>query len=261
VTTFIVSTGRCGSTSLCAWLGGHGVDARMEPYAERLVVHSCDKLAGRPNKSVKLLGDVLRRHPSGCIVDNNLSLFVEDLSCMGDARFIWLIRNPWDCISSLMAWKWYRRKGDIDPKDVFANNRLTAHDAGEMSIDAWKALPKLGKCAWYWKFLNLRIEEQLARLDDDAWMRIGLEDWSPATAGAVLRFVGVDPGRIHPDLPRTNLGRWNNERPRWTDDEISLAVEVAGTTLWRWYSEGKFKRPSSQERKTQGAGFARREQR
>lgn len=247
MTTFVVGTGRCGTFSLFTWLGNHGVDSHMETYAKRLVVYSCDKLHRRANRSVKLLADMFRRHPNGCVVDHNLSLFVEDLACMGDARFIWMIRNPWDCISSMMARKWYRRPNDIKSDDVYANNRLDAAVAGEMSIDEWKDLPMLGRCAWYWKFLNLRIEEQLARLDDDSWVRVRLEDWSNGTAQGVLRFVGADQGRIHPDLPKTNLGRRDKERPRWTDDETSLVVEVAGTALWRWYSEGKFKNPSPKE--------------
>lgn len=249
MTTLVVSTGRCGSASLSQWLGSCGVVARMEPYAKSLVVCSRKSLSGVHDKGVGVvLGRVMRLNPNGVMVDSNLSLFIDDLDRLGDARFVWLIRNPWDCISSLMAWKWYRESGDIDAGDVFANNRLTAVMAGEMTADQWESLSILGRCAWYWSFLNLRIEQQLSLLDENCWIRVRLEDWSPVVAQSVLRFTGHVDGAVDEwQLPKMNVGAQNRWRPRWTNDETAVAVAVAGKTLWRWYSEGKFKNPPPRE--------------
>lgn len=98
----------------------------MEPYAEQLVKFSVQKVeSGKASPAaIKLLGNIARAHAGGCVVDNNLSLFVDELADICPCRFIWLIRNPWDCISSLMAWKWYRYPEEIDENDVFAKNRL-----------------------------------------------------------------------------------------------------------------------------------------
>ena len=117
---FVVGTGRCGSLSVGRWLQDNDVLTEMESYAKRLCQCVEDKVRGdRWNR--KPLEAVWSRTPlNGVIVDNNLSLFIEDLAAMGPCRFIWLIRNPWDCISSLMAWKWYRERRDIEPNDVFA---------------------------------------------------------------------------------------------------------------------------------------------
>ena len=245
--TFVVGVGQCGDMSLCTWLQQHGVRAVMEPHAERLIKAAVVKAeTGKVEPiTAKLLADVPRPHRNGCVVDENLSLFIEDLARMTTCRFVWLIQNPWDCISSLMAQKWYREPENRGRDDVFANNRLTASMTGEMSGQWWRGLPKIGKCAWYWKFLNLRIEQQLDELDEDQWMRVRLEDWSPVIARAVLRFVGGVEGGAEWPLPMTNAGRWNGERPRWTDDEMALVHEVAGTALWRWYAEGHFRSPEA----------------
>lgn len=217
----------------------------MEPCAENLVVDARNKLLGVERKqAMQFLKLIFRRNPHACIVDNNLSLFVENLAAMGSCRFVWLIRNPWDCIASLMAWKWYRKPNDIDPNDVFANNRLTAYDADEMSGYEWEALGNLGKCAWYWKFLNLRIEQQLEILDEDCWVRVRLEDWSPAIASSLLRSVGSVDGDVADwRLPKMNAGPQGRDRPRWTKDEVALVTEVAGKTLARWYPERNFQVP------------------
>lgn len=248
MTTFVVCTGRCGSTSLCQWLQRYG-DASMEPFARELIVESVKKpVTGKPSPAaVKLLTDIVRLCKNRTVVDNNLSLFVEDLAEIGPCRFVWLIRNPWDCISSLMAWKWYRDPDDIDENDVFAQNRLDAFRAGDEVRDVWPqhwtSWTKLQKCAWYWRWLNLQIEQQLSRLPEDHWIRVRLEDWSPATAKAVLRFVSGDDVVKDASLPRTNEGRWDDERPKWTEDEVSQVESVAGTALWRWYPEAHFKSP------------------
>ena len=217
----------------------------MEPDAERLVVYSHYKLnSGKSEEAVQFLSDVLRRYSHACIVDNNLSLFIENLANSGPCRFIWLIRNPWDCIASLAAWKWYRKPKDVEPNDVFANHRLAADVAGEMTPDEWKDLPLLGRCAWYWKFLNLRIERQLVALDEDRWVRVRLEDWSPAIARSLLRSVGSVDGDVADwRLPKMNAGPRGRDRPRWTTDEVALVTEVAGKTLARWYPERNFQMP------------------
>lgn len=216
----------------------------MERYAESLCRQAVYKLSRGPwNRGV--LETVWARSPShGVSVDNNLSLFIEDLAVMGPCRFVWLIRNPWDCISSLMAWKWYRKPNDIEPGDVFANCRLTAYAAGEMIADEWMRLSLLGRCAWYWKFLNLRIEQQLGVLDEDCWVRVRLEDWSPAVARSLLCFTGaVDVNVTDWPLPKMNAGPQSRDRPRWTKDEVTLVTEVAGKTLARWHPERNFQMP------------------
>lgn len=214
----------------------------MEPYAESLVVDARNKLAGvEREQAMRFLNLVFRRNLHACIVDNNLSLFIEDLAGLKPCRFIWLIRNPWDCIASLMAWKWYRKPNDIEPNDVFANHRLTADTAGEMTEDEWMRLSLLGRCAWYWKFLNLRIEQQFTALDEDCWVRVRLEDWSPAIARSLLRSVGSVDGDVTDwRLPKMNAGPRGRNRPRWTEDEVALVTEVAGKTLARWYPERNF---------------------
>lgn len=246
---FVIGTGRCGSLSLARWFQDHGVRTEMERHAELLCRQAVYKLS-RGSWDHGVLNVVWARSPShGVSVDNNLGLFVENLAVMGPCRFVWLIRNPWDCIASLMAWKWYRKPNDIEPDDVFANNRLTAYDADEMSGYEWEALGNLGKCAWYWKFLNLRIERQLEALDEDCWVRVRLEDWSPAIARSLLRSVGSVDGDVTDwPLPKMNAGPRGRDRPRWTKDEVALVTEVAGKTLARWYPERNFQMPVTRTR-------------
>lgn len=243
----MIGTGRCGSLSLGRWFQDRGVRTEMERHAESLCRQAVYKL-GRGSWNRGVLETVWARSPShGITVDNNLSLFIENLASRAPCRFVWLIRNPWDCISSLMAWKWYRDDNDIDPRDVFAQNRLTAPmvgKIGEMSPYRWHCLPKLGKCAWYWKFLNLRIEQQLGVMDEDRWVRVRLEDWSPAIARSLLRSVGSVDGDVTDwRLPKMNAGPQGRDRPRWTKDEMALVTEVAGKTLARWYPERNFQMP------------------
>ncbi len=241
--TFVVSTGRCGSTSLARWLQDNGLATEMEPHAFQLCCLAYEKMRGCSWDDSVLTGLWSRMPVGGVVVDNNLSLFIEDLAAMGPCRFVWLIRNPWDCISSLMAWRWYRNPDDPESGDGFASHRpFPIH---EMHVCDWSELPLIGKCAWYWKFLNLRIEGQLTVLDENCWVRVRLEDWSPAIARSLLRSAGSVDGVVADwRLPKMNSGPWDRDRPRWTKDEVALVTEVAGKVLARWYPERNFQMPA-----------------
>lgn len=250
----VVGTGRCGSTSLCEWLNRCGLVARMEPRAPELVVQQRRLIEGPGFDPYDIFDVALNLPQVEAVVDNNLSFFVRMLLELdGALRAIWLIRNPWDCVASMVGWKWYRQPNDIMPDDIFARNRLHAPWTGEMTWAEWDALPVVGRCAWCWSYVNRSIRQQLRAVPLGHWMQVRLEDWDDQKAREVYQFVdrcfqGSGVGIREPDdlsLPRTNQGPLPptrpggppTPRPDWTEDERVLLRRFAGGMMEHCYPD------------------------
>lgn len=250
----VVGTGRCGSNSFCAWLRRCGLLARMEPTAPELVVQQRRYVEGEPCSLSLIPSLALTMPDADAVVDNNLSLFVK-LLCEHDAlvRVIWLIRNAWDCVGSMVGWKWYRDPADIAPDDIYALNRLQAPWTSELTWSEWKSLPAVARCAWCWSFINRSIEQQLQAVPPSTWMKVRLEDWNDEKAREVYGFVregfglaGI-PTREPKDLtlPHDNKGPYlvvrpgesPGAKPTWTEWDRCLVRRFAGGMMERLYPD------------------------
>jgi len=248
----VVGTGRCGSNSFCAWLRRCGLVARIEPTASQLVVEQRRFVEGDGCNLGLLPSLALTTPDADAVVDNNLSFFVKLLlNHEPSLRVIWLIRNAWDCVGSMVGWKWYRDSTDIVQNDIYARNRLQAPWTSEMTWPEWKSLPAVGRCSWSWSFINRSIEQQLQAVSPSVWMKVRLEDWNDEKAREVYGFVrewfglaGI-PTREPEDLtlPHENKGPYPVVRPgetpcskpKWTEWERCLVRRFAGGMVERHY--------------------------
>lgn len=175
---FIVSTGRSGSVTLARVLNQFpGVEAFHENPPE-LVAEARAYLKGdlAREQLIALLQDT--RRPSSEQLDyvesnQKLSFMVGALrEAFPQARYVWLIRNGLDVVSS-----WAHRKNywPHENKGLWSTHRIRGDEVGVMTTAQWQSLSPFAKCCWYWAWTNRKIEADLNATDAE-WMLLRLED-------------------------------------------------------------------------------------
>lgn len=136
-----VGTGRCGTKSLAKELGGvHEPTPWLHDEPKRWY------LSGNPDSPLELI-IVMRAELDTPIVVDFKNSFMMRLILTIDirAKFIWIIREPVDCIRSMMKGKWFQG-GDNPGEDLI-------HPWSEW--DKWQ--DSLDKCIWYYRTVNEHI--------------------------------------------------------------------------------------------------------
>lgn len=239
----VVGTGRCGSNSMAQWLARCGLKVAMEPFAE---IAACANywymkhLRVDASPRMDIIRHMMRMYDRyDVIVDNNLSYCSLRMYAYGVVdRVIWLVRNPWDTVCSLVKWKWYRDPEDIRPDDVFANTRVDWTDLG---VPEWGSCTKIEKCAHYWTQLNGLLCHDLSLLETNYYLsRVRLEDWSALTATKLISFLGAS----MPDdwrLPHANRAETLADAappPEPTEENIATVERICKPTQELLYPEG-----------------------
>jgi hypothetical protein len=139
---WVIGTGRCGTKSYAVWKGGVH-EPRPSIRQEALQYYY------KQDKSEALMEKLKDRLKYGLCSDNCQSLVIAPIvSIDKKAKFVWLIRNPNDCIHSFMrrgGWNAYIETLKIEPKKGFHEH--------------WGDLQKF---TWYYWFLNGIIAQRLS---------------------------------------------------------------------------------------------------
>jgi hypothetical protein len=180
---FILSTGRCGSTSITDMFNQNAEFKAFHEDISHLVALSTDlahkELSDKEieSKFKGILRNKLWDAGSNQVIvhsDHRLWNFVGFLAdYFPNSYFIHLIRNPFDSVNSFMPRNWY---SDEEIDSIYEKYRLKGNYSGEFSNEEWNALSRLEKCTWYWNYVNENINKQLGHIDNSRHTLIKLEE-------------------------------------------------------------------------------------
>lgn len=192
---FIVGTGRSGSQSISEILSQHPDVSCSHENKGMLIRLSTEYEEGVKSKKEvkKILIDLytpknIRTDFYG-ESDQKLSNLIPILSeIFPKAKFIWLIRNPKDIITSTVSRGWFedREFGYISKEldsseriyvpEVFSINRLNGFKINAFSEIEWRKMSVFERNCWYWYYWNLKIQKGLDQIESDKKFKVKLEE-------------------------------------------------------------------------------------
>lgn len=183
-----VGTGRCGTHLLAKNLDGvHEPHPRIVADATKFwqEIHT-GELLEKLRERMEL--------DTPAIIDHKNSVVIPAILRVDpDAEFIWLIRDPADCVESSLRAKLYKR----DQSDHWDGNRLAPREGFPKYFDA------LDKNIWRYYTINRTIEVELSWIARERWKfqkSEDLQDWDPPTKDDVYE-VG-ERGQVERQLRR-----------------------------------------------------------
>lgn len=137
---YVVGTGRCGTGSIAKIYGGlHEPEPKIN--SEAIDYHVTGKCSEILMDKLKIRRDM----DTPMISDNKQSLVIDLIDNIDPrARFIWLIRNPVDCVTSFMRRGNHLKSERISPPE----GKYSAYD-------------NIGMICWFWKEKNEVINKLL----------------------------------------------------------------------------------------------------
>jgi hypothetical protein len=224
---FVTSCARSGSTSLARILDTAPNGRCLVEPTPNLNVESRDFMEGRLADPFRVIAEhiaprVASALDGGAVYgEKNVTLgpFIPHLDALLRCRFVWILRDGRDVVTSLMNWHMeafgniYRECAFADPLSPQAIASLaqvppdldTADYArprpqpGDAWHDRWPSMSRFQMAAWYWAFINRLFAEQLRRIPADRWMRV---DYTRITVDGVahlfdfLGLQGFDRARV-----------------------------------------------------------------
>jgi hypothetical protein len=218
---FMLSTGRTGTGTFAHLLQqSNNVRAFHTPNPEMIKEALEVQQAWTPPSAhigfkTKAIKDIMRGHREKIYAETNPKLypFARELDAAFDARFFWVIRDPFEYVNSGLSRNWYTGTGGV--WDQYR----------ERPRDGWDAdMTQVHKIAWHWCEINSTIEKSLSELESvrvyhftdiryDRSAVLDLAKWLGATdiTGEVVdRIFGL----------RINSGRSSAPRDPKTGDHI-----------------------------------------
>lgn len=199
---FILSTGRCGSTSIKDIFNQHPKFLAFHEVMEPLIYLST-QLAEQPKRQKEIYGELdnlfanrLWEAKKGQIIvhsDHRLWNLVPYLSnYFPKAYFIHLIRNPYDSVKSFLQRDWYIDIEKTGKRILFDKYRLYGHKVKDVSSDVWNNFDQTEKCLWYWNYVNQHIYNQLLALSSSNHSYIKLETLESDINQLIILKFGVE---------------------------------------------------------------------
>jgi len=172
---FILSSGRSGTKTMAESLSKLPDCLCLHEPAPQLILESSAYRYGRLDGNTLKEFLIKTRNPviKGKIYgesNQTLSLIVPVLTTsFPDGKFIWLIRNGLDVVSSIFARKWYtghsanhdRYEDCPSLEKAWIDGRIMGDLCGDVSSTKWKSMNPFARCCWYWAYINLAIERDL----------------------------------------------------------------------------------------------------
>lgn len=200
---FILSTGRCGSTSIKEMFNQHPRFLAFHEDIEPLIQLSTElaEYPERQNYIFHTLDELFKTKiweakPDQIIVhsDHRLWNLVPYLSnYFPNAYFIHLIRNPFDSVKSFLQRDWYVNNDIQKRQSLFDKYRLYGDKVKDVSKEEWNAFDQIDKCLWYWNYVNLEINSQLEKLHDSRHSYITLEEFEKTFNKVIKPRFNINP--------------------------------------------------------------------
>ena len=171
--------------------------------------------------------------PQHVYVESNcyLSLFTRELDRVLAPHFLFLLREPADVINSLFVKGWYLDPV-LAPPSFDYNVSHPNHAFGRLmpatpeGFERWKRLTRIGRIAWFYNALNLRVIDDLRKLPPQRWSVLRVDGCDHACFANVQRHIGNQRVISRQDfdaVAQRRPGRANHHRvcEDWTAQERS----------------------------------------
>jgi glycosyltransferase involved in cell wall biosynthesis/DNA-binding SARP family transcriptional activator len=173
---FVLSTGRSGTKTIAKRLSELRDCLCLHEPAPQLILESSAYRYGRieNEKLRQLLLQTRQPVVNGKVYgesNQTLALIVPVLAkSFPKAKFIWLIRNGLDVVSSIFSRQWYTghsanhdRYEDCPPLEkAWIDGRIRGDLCGDVPFVKWKKMNPFARCCWYWAYVNRTIENDLS---------------------------------------------------------------------------------------------------
>lgn len=178
----------------------------------------------------------LETHAYSFEASAHLSLSIEALYKAFGARFVLLVRSPEKVVNSYIRKGWYSQKAIRNNSDLALGYQNYCeephHFLGRIMpsgdrFDTWNQMSRVGKLAWYWNILNLRVLEQFAELPKEHYLVEKLENFSYERYLEIADFLGYASSVSKDSYESLSERRPNRSRANlqsvdaWNDAEIS----------------------------------------
>lgn len=235
---FILSTGRCGSTTIRDFLNQarnchcvHEPEPQLIAEATRYAYGEFDH-----REMVELLRTTRPVQVEGKRYgESNLKLsFVFDAldEAFPQASYVWLLRDGRETVASMHARGWYTHSSELHAWERW---RIQGDRVGDVSVQAWMNMSAFEKCCWYWTYVNRLIQRKLNRVADRS-MRVRVEYLQQASP-QVFGFLELT-------RPETAIvGKANvamaHHRPEhysaWPEEQVAIFKDYCGSAMDEWY--------------------------
>ncbi|MDW5290754.1 sulfotransferase [Formosa sp. PL04] len=200
---FILSTGRCGSTSIKNIFNQH---SRFMAFHEEItpLIELSTRLAENAHQEKEIYSKldfifaerIWEAKNDQIIVhsDHRLWNLVPYLSkYFKNAFFIHLIRNPSDSVKSYIQRDWHLPTSKESSITIFDKYRLCGFKVHDVDYTVWSKMNQTEKCLWYWSYVNTNINNDLKMLDENKWGVVKLETFVDDMNKVIKPQCNLDP--------------------------------------------------------------------
>ena len=236
---FVLGTGRSGTTSIVDILNQNPKCKAYHEDIHQLIRISTD-LAYFPSKKdlyYSELDDIFKNKIWPLSEDQiiihsdqrlwNLVPYLE--TYFPNSKFIHLKRDIYSTVKSMLSRDWYivNEYPEVNKHD-WAKYRLQADRLGVMSSQKWSKLSQTSKCAWYWYYVNQKIQEELNALEDRRVLKVNLNDLD-ANLSLLAKFVSKDDFEykitISNKIKKSNLSKYKSLSDNQLRAEIDNLID------------------------------------
>lgn len=189
-----------------------------------------------------------------------LSFSIKELYERFGAKFILMIRSPEKVVSSYLTKGWYKKNvitGNPELALGYQPHKQFHHFLGRTvpkgeELHEWQKMSRVGKLAWFWATLNLKVVELLSELPEEVYRIQKLEDLTYERYQDLASFSGFTTG-----LSQKQYNALVKERPNsfkklrttdhWTErekEEFESQVKTAAQYFHYEYKIDNLIRPS-----------------
>lgn len=235
---FILSTGRCGSTSIEDFLN-QAPDCHCVHEPDPQLISEATLYAYGKYDHHKLIEQLKSSRPAS--VDGKqygeshpkLSFVFPALNeAFPTAKYIWLLRDGRDTVSSFLARGWYTGSQELHEWEAW---RIQGDEVGDFSQKQWATLAPFEKCCWYWTYVNRRIQRSLDEVAERS-LRVRLERLQ-GSSSTLFGFLGLTPPSkptlitANKAMPHHKLAKYTD----WNEDQVAAFMDYCGTAMDEWY--------------------------
>ncbi len=188
VFTFVVSTGRSGTTSIARYLNQSDQIDFFHERRKQLLRLSYEYACGNSSEE-RILEELdaiyvrTTQYTKAKYGESDHHIF-NMISCirkvLPQARFIWLVRSAKDVVQSGVHRGWYSDEETHAKYDVIKHDwnryRIRGDHIGVIETEEWQRMSVFERNCWYWSYVNEQIEKQLQLIDSTNWIRMTLEN-------------------------------------------------------------------------------------
>lgn len=244
---FVLSTGRSGSKTISFTLSENPKVSCRHEISPFIIKLSTDYAYGRYSEDyfLDILDEVYgksKRTPKGELLgesNQKLTVLAPLLhKLFPKAKFIWIIRNGKDVVSSIHGrdWYWPEHKNDTElfnPNHrTWDNYRIEGDKVGQFTTEEWNNMTRFEKNCWYWVYWNDLIEDFFKSLPEEQKLMFKLEEFDQ-NIDNIQSFLNVEPEKIK--TQKTNEAYYVIKKfVQWDEKQKESFNQICGPTMKKW---------------------------